>query len=197
MGRHSLPDQYGAGGSDPRPRIRRRTVALATALVLTVAGGAAAAVRSGLLSFGSSCRDHPVRLTVAASPDVAPALMVAAKQAEDSGLTSDGQRLETGVTARESSKVAETLAAGKDPDAQVWVADSDLWVQRITANRKATRGRPRRGPRGGRPDSRGDGRLGPVGDRPLPDPHGDPEGDSGSRNPGQRGLAPSKGRHAP
>ncbi len=133
MGRHSLPDQYGAGGSDPRPRLRRRTVALATALVLTVAGGAAAAVRSGLLlSFGSSCRDHPVRLTVAAAPDIAPALTVAAMQAEDSGLTSDGQCLEVGVTARESAKVAETLAAGKDPDAQVWVADSDLWVQRIS-----------------------------------------------------------------
>lgn len=142
MGRHSLPDQYGAGGSDPRPRIRRRAVALATALVLTVAGGVAAAVRSGLLSFGSSCRDHPVRLTVAASPDVAPALTVAAKQAEDGGLTSDGQCLEIGVTARESSEVAETLAAGKHPDAQVWVADSDLWVQRITADRKATRVTP-------------------------------------------------------
>ncbi|MER5200998.1 substrate-binding and VWA domain-containing protein [Streptomyces sp. NPDC002755] len=138
MGRHSLPDQYGAGGSDPRPRLRRRTVAVATALVLTVAGGAAAAVRSGLLSFGSSCRDHPVRLTVAASPDMAPALTAAAKQAADSGLTSDGQCLAVSVTARESSEVAGTLAAGKDPEAQVWVADSDLWVQRITADRKAT-----------------------------------------------------------
>ncbi|MFJ9019271.1 hypothetical protein ACIRPU_04660 [Streptomyces sp. NPDC102259] len=142
MGRHSLPDQYGAGGSDPRPRLRRRTVAVATALVLTVAGGAAVAVRSGLLSFGSSCRDHPGRLTVAASPDMAPALTVAAKQAEDSGLTSDGQCLAVSVTARESSEVAETLAAGKDPDAQVWVADSDLWVQRITADHRATRVTP-------------------------------------------------------
>ncbi|MER6959349.1 substrate-binding and VWA domain-containing protein [Streptomyces sp. NPDC000618] len=142
MGRHSLPDERGAGGSDPRPRIRRRTVALATALVLTVAGGATAAVRSGLLSFGSSCRDHPVRLTVAASPDLAPALTVAAKQAEDSGLTSDGLCLAITVTARESAKVADTLAAGKDAAAQVWVADSDLWVQRITANRKATQVTP-------------------------------------------------------
>jgi hypothetical protein len=79
-----------------------------------------------------------VRLTVAASPDVTPALSVAAEQAEDSGLTSDGQCLAVGVTARESSKVAETPAAGRDPDAQVWMADSDLWVQRITADRKAT-----------------------------------------------------------
>ncbi|WP_062646523.1 substrate-binding and VWA domain-containing protein [Streptomyces maremycinicus] len=138
MGRHSLPDRYGAGGSDPRARSRRRTAALATALVLTVAGAAAATLRGGLLSLGSSCRDHPVRLTVTASPDLAPALTVAAKRAEDSGLTSDGQCLAVSVAARESSEVAGTLAAGKDPEAQVWVADSDLWVQRITADRKAT-----------------------------------------------------------
>ncbi|MFD9432208.1 hypothetical protein [Streptomyces sp. NPDC060002] len=82
--------------------------------MLTVAGGAAAAVRSGSLSFGSSCRDHPVRLPVAASPDVVPALTAAAKQAKDSVLTSDGQCLAVGVTARESSEVAETPAAGED-----------------------------------------------------------------------------------
>lgn len=68
MGRHSLPDQYGAGGSDPRPRARRRTVAIATVLVLTIAGGTAVAVQSGLLSFGSSCRKEAVRLKLAASP---------------------------------------------------------------------------------------------------------------------------------
>ncbi|MEU2285126.1 substrate-binding and VWA domain-containing protein [Streptomyces sp. NPDC013178] len=117
-------------------------MAITTALVLTVAGSAAAAVRSGLLSFGSSCRDDPVRLTVAASPDLAPALTAAAKQAEDTGLTSDGQCLAVTVAARESSEVVNTLAAGRDPDAQVWVADSDLWIQRVTADRKATRVTP-------------------------------------------------------
>ncbi|CAM5241690.1 hypothetical protein [Streptomyces aurantiogriseus] len=72
MGRHSLPDESAAGASGPRVRARRRTVAIATALVLTVAGSAAAAVQSGLLSSGSSCRDDPVRPTVAASPDWRP-----------------------------------------------------------------------------------------------------------------------------
>ncbi|MFF3849729.1 substrate-binding and VWA domain-containing protein [Streptomyces sp. NPDC002328] len=142
MGRHSLPDQYGAGGSDPRVRSRRRTVALAAALVLVVAGSAAAAVDSGLLSFGSSCHDDPVRLAVAASPDLAPALTAAAKRAEDTGLTSDGQCLAVTVRARESSEVTRTLAEGGTPDAHVWVADSDLWVQRISSDRKATRVTP-------------------------------------------------------
>ncbi|MFF4033614.1 substrate-binding and VWA domain-containing protein [Streptomyces sviceus] len=139
MGRHSLPDQYGAGGSDPRPRTRRRTVAVATVLVLTVAGGTAAAVQGGLLSFGSSCREEAVRLEVAASPDVAPVLRAAAERAHDENLTSDGRCLDISVTARESYKVRDTLGAGKDPGAQVWVPDSDVWLEQLSADVGATK----------------------------------------------------------
>ncbi|MDT7846526.1 substrate-binding and VWA domain-containing protein [Streptomyces justiciae] len=138
MGRHSLPDQYGAGGSDPRPRTRRRTVAIATVLVLTVAGGTAAAVQSGLLSFGTSCQEDAVRLRVAASPDVVPALRAAAERARDSSLTSDGRCVDVTVTAQDSSKVADTLLAGRKSDAQVWVPDSQVWVERVTADTGAT-----------------------------------------------------------
>ncbi|MFF4787175.1 substrate-binding and VWA domain-containing protein [Streptomyces griseorubiginosus] len=138
MGPHSLPDQYGAGGSDPRPRSRRRTVGIATALALAAAGGTAAAVQGGLLSFGSSCRDEAVRLEVAASPDVAPALRAAAERAHDENLTSDGRCVDISVAARESYKVRDTLAAGKDPGAQVWVPDSDVWVEQIDTDGGAT-----------------------------------------------------------
>jgi len=138
MGRHSLPDQYGAGGSDPRPRTRRRTVALATVLVLTVAGGTAAAVQSGLLSFGTSCQEDAVRLKVAASPDVVPALRAAAERAHDDGLTSDGRCVDVTVTAQDSYKVADTLLAGRKSDAQVWVPDSQVWVERVGADTGAT-----------------------------------------------------------
>ncbi|MFF4805893.1 substrate-binding and VWA domain-containing protein [Streptomyces sp. NPDC001351] len=134
MGRHSLPDQYGAGGSAPRPRARRRTVAVAAVLVLAVAGGTAGAVKSGLLSFGSSCQDDPVRLKLTASPDIAPALAAAAKQARRSDITSDGRCVAVTVTARDSYKVADALAAGRKPDAQLWVPDSELWIDRITAD---------------------------------------------------------------
>ncbi|MDH6221321.1 substrate-binding and VWA domain-containing protein [Streptomyces pseudovenezuelae] len=138
MGRHSLPNQYGAGVSDPRPSARGRTVAIATALVLTVAGGTAAAAKSGLLSFGSSCQDDPVRIELAASPDITPALTAAAKRARANDVTSDGRCVAVTVTARDSYKVADTLGAGKKIDAQVWVPDSDLWVQRITSDSGAT-----------------------------------------------------------
>ncbi|SNX56899.1 ABC-type sulfate transport system substrate-binding protein [Streptomyces sp. TLI_55] len=138
MGRHSLPDQYGAGGSDPRPRARRRSVAIATVLVLTVAGGTAAAVQSGLLSFGASCQEDAVRLKVAASPDVVPALRAAAERARDAGLTSDGRCVDVMVTAQDSSKVADTLLSGRKSDAQVWVPDSQVWVERVAADTGAT-----------------------------------------------------------
>ncbi|MFC8346882.1 substrate-binding and VWA domain-containing protein [Streptomyces sp. NPDC057280] len=138
MGRHSLPDQYGAGGSDPRPRARRRSVAIATVLVLTVAGGTAAAVQSGLLSFGASCQEDAVRLKVAASPDVVPALRAAAERARDDSLTSDGRCVDVTVTAQDSSKVADTLLAGRKTDAQVWVPDSRVWVERVAADTGAT-----------------------------------------------------------
>ncbi|MFJ9118367.1 substrate-binding and VWA domain-containing protein [Streptomyces sp. NPDC102394] len=138
MGRHSLPDHYGAGASDPRPRARRRTTAVATVLVLTVAGGTAVAVRSGLLSFGSSCQDDAVRLRLAASPDIAPALTAAAERARHENVTSDVRCVTVSVTARDSYKVADTLAAGRRSDVQVWVADSDLWVDRITNDGTAT-----------------------------------------------------------
>ncbi|MFI6659814.1 substrate-binding and VWA domain-containing protein [Streptomyces sp. NPDC050523] len=137
MGRHSLPDQYGAGRSDPRPRARLRTVAVAAALVLTVAGGTAAAARSGLLSFGPSCQDDPLRLALAASPDIAPALTAAARRARADNITSDGRCLAVTVTARDSYKVAGTLAKGRRTDVQLWVPDSDLWVDRITAGNSA------------------------------------------------------------
>ncbi|KAB2971610.1 VWA domain-containing protein [Streptomyces sp. SS1-1] len=134
MGRHSLPDQYGAGSGDPRRRAFRRRLALVTAVALTVAGGTAAAVAQGLLSFGTSCQDDAVRLRLLAAPEVAPALQTAAERARRAGLTSDGRCVAVTVIAREPHQVATALTADEDPGAEVWVPDSQAWVQRLTAN---------------------------------------------------------------
>ena len=142
MGRHSLPDAYGAGTADPRPRARRRNVAVATVLVLVVAGGTAAAVRGGLFSFGSSCQDDAVRVRVAASPDMAPALRATAEYARAHNITSDGRCLDIGITARTSYQVADALASGGKSDVQAWVPDSDLWLQRVAADSKSTQVTP-------------------------------------------------------
>ncbi|MFF1736490.1 substrate-binding and VWA domain-containing protein [Streptomyces sp. NPDC058247] len=132
MGRHSLPDEYGTDAVGPRTRTRGRTVAIATALVLVVAGGTALAARSGLLSFGGTCDGRTVHLDVVASPDVAPALRDAADLARKKHLTSDGQCLDTRVQAGDSYKIADSLRKGGKSTAQyeAWVPDSSLWIQR-------------------------------------------------------------------
>ncbi|MEU6680100.1 substrate-binding and VWA domain-containing protein [Streptomyces sp. NPDC046925] len=143
MGRHSLPDEDGAVAPDPRPRNRGRTVAIATALVLTVAAGTAVAVRGDLLSFGASCRDDAVELDVVAAPDIAPALQAAADDAREKEVTSDGSCIDVRVAARDSYKVADELRTGKgDPQYEVWVPDSELWLQRVGLGGKQGRVTP-------------------------------------------------------
>ncbi|MFJ9323775.1 substrate-binding and VWA domain-containing protein [Streptomyces globisporus] len=133
MGRHSLPDRQAAEGrrGHPSTRRRRRTVAIATLLVLAVATGTAVAAKGGLLSFSESCEDSAVRLSVVASPDIAPAVRSIAEQARADEVKADGHCLVVEVVARDAHKVAEALAAGDtEPDFQVWLPDSDLWLER-------------------------------------------------------------------
>ncbi|MFI1226305.1 MULTISPECIES: substrate-binding and VWA domain-containing protein [unclassified Streptomyces] len=133
MGRHSLPDGYAAEGprDHPGPRRRSRTVAIATLLVLAVATGTAVAAKGGLLSFSESCEDSAVRLSLVASPDIAPAVRSIAERARADEARADGRCLVVEVRARDSHKVAQALAAGDaEPDFQVWLPDSDLWLER-------------------------------------------------------------------
>ncbi|MEE1736712.1 substrate-binding and VWA domain-containing protein [Streptomyces sp. BE147] len=132
MGRHSLPDDFATeehrGGPPPR---RRRTVAIATMLVLAVAAGTAVAVQGGVLSFSESCEDSSVKLSMAASPDIAPAMRAIADKAREDEVRSDGRCLDVKVVARDSYKVADALATGDESlDFQVWLPDSDLWLDR-------------------------------------------------------------------
>ncbi|MFB8270551.1 substrate-binding and VWA domain-containing protein [Streptomyces sp. NPDC055955] len=140
MGRHSLPDEYGTDAVAPRRRTRGRTVAIATALVLVVAGGTALAARSGLLSLGGTCDGKTVHLDIAASPDVAPALRDAADLARKNHLTSDGQCLDTRVQAGDSYKIADALRKGRKDtrDYEAWVPDASLWIQRAGLGANAT-----------------------------------------------------------
>lgn len=139
MGRHSLPDEYGTVAPDPRPRTRGGTVAIATALVLSLAVGTAVAVRTDLIPLGGSCQDEAIRVDIVASPDMAPALRSTAAHARERELTSDGNCLDVRVTARDAYKVADSLRAGKeDSEFEVWVPDSDLWVRRATSGSAGT-----------------------------------------------------------
>ncbi len=132
MGRHSLPDDaaHGSTGAAAPASGRRRTVALATALVLAVAGGTAVAVQRGLLSFGHSCAATAVRLDLVASPDVAPAVEAVAERARKEKITSDGSCMDVRVTARDSYKVAASFTSRSRPDFAVWIPDASMWVDR-------------------------------------------------------------------
>lgn len=131
MGRHSLPDDYATDGSGDRPPRRRRTVAIATMLVLAVAAGTAVAAQGGLLSFSKSCEDTAVHLSMMTSPDIAPAVRAVADKARKDNLKSDGHCVDVDVVARDSYKVADALARGTSaPDYQMWLPDSDLWLNR-------------------------------------------------------------------
>ncbi|MCX5395736.1 VWA domain-containing protein [Streptomyces sp. NBC_00102] len=131
MGRHSLPDRSAAdrpGAASTPPR--RRAVAVAGALVVAVAAGSAVVARSGLLSFSEPCEKDAVRLTVAASPDIAPAVRAVADRARKDQVRTDGHCMDVEVVAADSYKVANTVAAGGKTPYQVWLPDSDLWLDR-------------------------------------------------------------------
>ncbi|UNO38744.1 substrate-binding domain-containing protein [Streptomyces sp. MST-110588] len=141
MGRHSLPDDSASGSTGARSRARRRTVAVSTALVLAVAAGTVVALRGDLLSFKGPCEDKTMRLDVVASPDIAPALEEVAGKARAQRVRTDGKCLDVKVTARAAYEVADSLiqngdggrGSGAGPKYQVWVPDSRLWVDRVTA----------------------------------------------------------------
>ncbi|MEU1668833.1 substrate-binding domain-containing protein [Streptomyces sparsogenes] len=146
MGRHSLPEDSAGPEHSPRqdPKrsgsvARRRTVAISTALALVLASGAALALRGELLSPMASCASDSVRLGVAASPDIAPALREVAERARATGVRSDGRCLDVKVTSRESYEVADALGDdSRDPGFQVWLPDSSLWVDRAASSPTAS-----------------------------------------------------------
>ncbi|MFI0780952.1 substrate-binding domain-containing protein [Streptomyces sp. NPDC021212] len=129
---HSAPDNT---GSRPGASSRRRTVAISTALVLAVATGAVVVLRGGLLPSAESCRSNAVRLTVAASPDIAPSLRTVADHARRAGIRSDGRCLDVRIASRPAYEVAHALGnANRSPGFQVWVPDSSVWVERTTTS---------------------------------------------------------------
>lgn len=147
MGRHSLADE---GVDDARdrgdrtpPRARRsrgrRTVVIATVLVVAVVAGAGLAVREGLIPLGDSCARDAVHLQVVSSPDMAPALDEAAHYVREHKVTSDGNCMDIDVRAEDSVKVADSLSQGTKPAFQVWVPDSGIWVDQAQSGAEAVR----------------------------------------------------------
>lgn len=136
MGRHSLPDGSAPARTGARRGARPRALVLATGLVLTVAAGTVVALDSGLLPFGGPCGGDVTRLDVAASPDIAPAVKAVAKSAREEAARTDGRCLDVRVTSRSAHEIADAFGQRPvDPEFQVWIPDSSLWVDRVGAER--------------------------------------------------------------
>ncbi|MER7762141.1 substrate-binding domain-containing protein [Streptomyces sp. NPDC097619] len=136
MGRHRLPGPrpapaHGPGGPGATaPAGRGRALALAAAVLLVVS---AVAVAAGDLLPGlrEDCPGGTVRLRVAVSPDLAPAVRETADRARGQGIRTDGSCLDVTVTARAPHTVAAALGVpGRAPEFDVWIPDSELWVER-------------------------------------------------------------------
>lgn len=140
MGRHRVPVDSTMTDAPGSRRARRRTVGIAAMLVLAMGAGTFAAVRSGLLPFGGTCRDGTVRLRVVAAPDIAPTLTLLAARARRDAVKSDGQCLDVKVTARAASEVSASLGAGSSDssDFEVWIPDSGAWIGLADAGQEST-----------------------------------------------------------
>ncbi|MFE1176160.1 substrate-binding and VWA domain-containing protein [Streptomyces sp. NPDC058773] len=136
MGRHSLPDGPAPARTGARGGVRPRALVLATGLVLTIVAGTVVALDNGLLPFGGPCGGDETRLEVAASPDIAPAIKAVAESAREDATSADGRCLDVNVTARAAHEVADAFGQRPvDPEFQVWIPDSSLWVDRVEAER--------------------------------------------------------------
>jgi hypothetical protein len=125
--------QTGPRGRDQRGRPRRVSIVIGLsalagviACTLLVAFGAEAVVSR------ASCTDHPVVVSLAASPDIAPAVRNVAKYFNAEHNNVQGHCAVVHVTSAQSSVAATQLAgtnsAGGRAAFDAWVPDSSLWV---------------------------------------------------------------------
>jgi Ca-activated chloride channel family protein len=118
-----------------------RATAVAIAMVL-VAGG----VWAGYRQLSKPACSGQVQLSVAAAPEIAPAVKATAAKWVASGARADGQCVTVDVTAAEPVDVAAAIAGrqgvsltgvgqanGSAPVPDVWVPDSSTWLLRLQA----------------------------------------------------------------
>ncbi|MEV6912165.1 substrate-binding domain-containing protein [Amycolatopsis sp. NPDC051071] len=121
-------------GRHTTARTRRRMLLPLLALALAAVLGAATWVAVAMTRSGPEC--EPVRVVVAVSPDLAPAVTQAARDVALDCATID-------VQARESPQMAEELS-GSAPRAQAWIPSSTLFLRR--AHQLGAAGVPESGP---------------------------------------------------
>ncbi|GAA4077488.1 substrate-binding domain-containing protein [Nonomuraea soli] len=137
MGRHRTDERddgyrgYQATPSRRRSRGRGRVlVPLAGAVALAVLLGVAAFV---IFNKEQGCSGEKVTLRVVATPDIQPVISKAADTFTKANHDVDGRCISVTVAKESAAKTAGALQAGKPP-AEVWVADSGLWISQLRAS---------------------------------------------------------------
>jgi Ca-activated chloride channel family protein len=96
----------------------------------------------GLATRDSAADDCPGRvetLTVAAVPEVAPAVAVAARELENSKRATEGSCQRVTVMARAAVDQAAMLRGAGSIQPDVWIPDSSIWVDRVNATQTLPR----------------------------------------------------------
>lgn len=130
----------------PSHRRRSRVPGSLIATTIVVVVGVVAAVWAGLARTGGADCTGSVRLTVAAAPEIAPAVEATARQWVDAGGHVKGRCVVVNVSAASPVDVAAAIAgrlgvsldavgqpAERVPVPEVWVPDSTTWLTRLQA----------------------------------------------------------------
>ena len=115
-----------------RGRERRVSVGLLAAIAVGIASVLMATLAAQAVVARSSCNDHPLRVNVAVSDDIAPAVQPVAQLFNRQNHQAAGRCVKVQVTreepAAEAAAVDGASASGGPPAADAWIPDSTLWV---------------------------------------------------------------------
>jgi hypothetical protein len=132
----------GSGGGGRRRAVRRRSLGtligpLAGAIGLAILLGAGVYALAGPRGCGG---DDAIKLSVAAAPEIAPAISEVAKSFDDARHSVGGKCVQATVKSSDPAGMSTVLSGGgsvpgeADPD--VWIPDSSLWVTMVRSTAK-------------------------------------------------------------
>lgn len=115
-----------------RGRERKVSVALLTAIAITISAALMATLAAQAVVARNTCNDHPLVLNVAVSADIAPAIQYVGRVFNHENHQTAGRCIEAQITpgapAAVASQVDGQASTAGLPAIDAWIPDSSLWV---------------------------------------------------------------------